>query len=43
MYMHIKIPWERIRRMVSTPRLLMSRDYYPRFYPYLPPPSYASV
>ena len=32
MYMHEKIPWERIVRTMATPKLLMSRDYHPRFY-----------
>ena len=35
--MHEKIPWERIRRMVSTPKLFRIKDYQTRFYPtYLP-------
>ena len=36
-YMHEKIPWERIVRTMATPKLLTSKDYQPRFYlPYLP-------
>ena len=37
-----KESWERIRRMMSTPKLLTSRVYYPLFLP-LPHPPHMQV
>lgn len=38
MYMHEKIPWERIMRKMATPKLFHIKDYHPRFYPTYPHP-----
>ena len=38
MYMHEKIPWERIMRMTLTPKLFHIKDYQPLHIPPLPTP-----